>query len=230
MGGQKNLTIFTDDRIRGSPVKDLGRTTGLWGAWRRGREYVLGIELDRDLEPGVLVASSAACELSDHVSVWPSLDLRFFLYRVTGLYQMTSDVSSSTKIHDLKREQKHLPLEVSTEGTLSSKDSTLFYHNDWKHPVCWPQSALEGFVCVASSTVMPLWSRSAEVSRTVRLRDPSPVLGSASHTQTSWVRKFEDKQCFCNKAFWEFFICTNETLLCWGIHNNRKKELFFFKS
>ena len=39
------------DRIKGSPVKDLGRATYIWDKWRRGREHVFGIELDRDLEP-----------------------------------------------------------------------------------------------------------------------------------------------------------------------------------
>lgn len=199
-------------------VKDLGRATCVWGKWRRGGEHIVcGVELDRRLELGILVVSSAAWELRDPVSHWMSLHLRFFICRVTGLNQRNSRVSSWTKIQNLKREQKHLPFDVATEGTLSSKKGTLLHDVYWKHPVYWQESALIGFpCCLPHQSHLFVWGSAGVSRRTVRLKNlPKCWLGSASHTHDPWETKLENKQCFCNRAFWEFFICTLEIFTLW---------------
>lgn len=94
------------DRVRGSPSQPSGQNCTHQSEWRRGREHVFGIKLVWDLETGILVTKSATSQPSDSVSPWTSPNLRFFICRVTALGQMSARVSSSRKIHNLKREQK----------------------------------------------------------------------------------------------------------------------------
>lgn len=49
-------------------VKYLGRATCIKSKGGRGREHVFGVELDGDLEAGILVPSTATSEPSDNVN------------------------------------------------------------------------------------------------------------------------------------------------------------------